>query len=105
MCLGPLRLSLPDERLLVVVLLLLGLRLLARAYRQLVVGTVEHTEAEGGPSEDLSSSLLASSRHLQSLAARQSSGRAAARAHWQGGLRTLTPTEEDMVRCRAWAGD
>ena len=105
MCLSPLCLGLPDERLLVVVLLLLGLQPLACAYRQLVVGAVEHTEAEGGPSEDLSSSLSASRRHLQSLATRQTIIRAVGRAGWRGILRTLTPTEVDMVRCRARVGE
>jgi hypothetical protein len=71
MCLSPLCLGLPNERLLVVVLLLLSLHPLACAYRELVVGAVEHTETEGGPSEDLISSLLASRRRLQSFATRQ----------------------------------
>lgn len=53
MCLCPLSLGLPDQRLLVAVRLLLGVDLLTRGYRQLRVGAVEETGGQGGPSEDL----------------------------------------------------
>jgi hypothetical protein len=53
MCLCPLGLGLPDQRLLVVVRLLLGVDLLARRYRELRVGAVEETGREGAPSKDL----------------------------------------------------
>jgi len=50
----PLLLGLPDQRLLVVPLLLLALGLVQRGQRQLVVCAVEDADAEGGPAEDLS---------------------------------------------------
>jgi|SRR5690242_1238858 len=53
MCLGPLGLGLPDQRLLVAVGLVLGVRPLARGYGQLRVGAVEEAGRQGGPSEDL----------------------------------------------------
>jgi hypothetical protein len=53
MCLCPLGLGLPDQRLLVVVRLLLGADLLTRRNRQLRVGAVEEAGRQGGPSEDL----------------------------------------------------
>ena len=49
----PLGLGLPNQRLLVAVRLLLGLRPLARGYRQLGVGAVEEAGGQGGPAEDL----------------------------------------------------
>jgi hypothetical protein len=52
-CPCPLLLCLPDQRLLVLPLLLLQGHLIARRQRQLVVCAVEDTKAEGGPSEDL----------------------------------------------------
>lgn len=60
MVLCPLLLCLPDQRLLVLPVLLRRLGLVLRRQRQLVVGAVKDSETEGGPSEDLQSSPLAS---------------------------------------------
>lgn len=61
----PLRLGLLDQRLLVRPVLLRDLGSVGRRQGQLVVGAVEDSESEGGPSEDLFEVSVNMPSHLQ----------------------------------------